>query len=399
MAEHQRVAPTVQSARTVERASAGVGTAASNDARRRALPEGGGGGRVPALDDVFWEGFSDQHVGLMGDIVEVTARAIDLQPQVPSPEDAATLDRHIDGIFALEQALAAAITDAHAGSVYGDDDALEIDTAAMQSAVDLWDRIDVALDLLREHNDLYTAVLGVDLAGQMKQLAVLARLVIDSGLERSMAEAGKGMQAKLAAFDESWKVAAKSVAKLPLDVGVDVAVGAGISMALAAMGVTATAPAVAMALLIAGAASLAWNAASSGMGPKPGPIHETLGKLNGSVDVAADAAAIEQVGRGIRTGAEGVGKVSLGMTVLLDVVSTGVAIDGMYEAASAWEAFKREDARMQTLWAQCVLFFGGFVRFTEQMQGAATTLGETIEHKRLAIERLESIYGDALHDV
>lgn len=66
-----------------------------------------------------------------------------------------------------------------------------------------------------------------------------------------------------------------------------------------------------------------------------------------AVDQAAPAVGL--------AGAEKAGKISLGITILLDLAATGVAIEGIYAAAADWEAFEKEHGRLQTLWAQCVV--------------------------------------------
>ena len=129
------------------------------------------------------------------------------------------------------------------------------------------------------------------------------------------------------------------------------------------------------------------------------PCKDNVTSLSGYVDVGADTAAIDQVGAGFKAGSETVGNVSLGFTVLLDLAATGVAIEGIYQASSAWEAFKLQHAELQKLWDECALIYGGFVRFAEQMKAATALLGDEIKRRKLAIDQLEAAFGGGLYDV
>lgn len=337
------------------------------------------------------------------DISQVTSRAMDLQGQLPSAEHAAILDYHIEGIYGLEACLAGAISTAQAGSTYGGAAGLDVDEAGVDVVLELLERLDVALDLLREHNGMYAAVLAHDLTEKLTQLSLLAQVVVESGLERSIAEVGKEMQERLAAFELSWKVAALSVAKLPADLAVDVAVGATISAAvplvLGAAGLTGAIPAVAIAAIIAAAAAHGWSVATESWGPNVGALQESVAKTNGYVDVAADSMAIETVEAGMRSAARSIGQVSMGITGLLDLVSIGIAIEGIAEASEAWEAFKRNDARMRALWGQYKELFGNFLRFGEMTEAARSQLGAKLGDSQLNIQQLESSYGGALYEV
>lgn len=360
-------------------------------------------GDVPPLDEVFWDGFADEYAALQADISQVTSRSIELQSQIASADHAAILDHHVDGAFALEEALARAVSAAQAGSAFGEGETVDVDDVAVESAHDLWDRMEVALDVLREHNGLYTAVLAQNLAGILEEFSTLAAVVLESGLERSLEEAAVQTQEELARFQDAWKVAGTSVAKIPADILVDAAVGATITatvpIVLGAAGVTGTLPAVAVALLIAGGASVAWNAVTDSWGTDVSSLEDGVTQANGMFDIGADSAAIDHVGDGFKATAESAGKISTGITVLMDLAATGHAIDGIYEAAAAWESFKSEHAKLETLWQEAAVIFGGFVRFSEEMKVATLLLGDEVRRRRQAIDEVESIYGDGLYDV
>jgi hypothetical protein len=401
MSDHDKYVQTAKTTPAPERTSAAVDVLGANSDRQCALEEGCDD-TVPPLDAIFWDGFEDEHASLMGDIAQVTARAMELQEKMPSAEHAAILDHHIEGHFKLEEALAAAVTDAQAGTFYDDAGGLELEVDAVERVLALWDRTEVALDVLREHNGMYAAVLGQELERKLTELSSLAQTVLEAKMEERLEESERQRRETFAVFEASWAVAALSIAKIPADVAVDVAVGAGIAaampMVLGAVGLSGALPAVVVAGGLAYGASQVWNRASD-WGPDIGTLHEGVTHLNGYLDVGSDATAIEHVEAGLRANAEAAGKVSMGLTVLLDAVAAGVAIEGYYSAAAAWEAYKREDEKMHVLWDQCALLLGNLMRFSDQLKAGVGDLADRIGEGGLAIDQLESTYDGALYEV
>ena len=399
MPDHDYAPPEREPAQSVEAPAITVADLGSN-ADQCALAEGCDKD-VPPVDDLFWEGFADEYAALQADIVAVTTRAMTLQAEIPSVDHQALLDYHLEGVFGLEEDLCTAVATAQAGSAYAEGDEVDVDDASVDAALDVWDRMEVALDILREHNGLYAATLAQDLAAKYEQLATLAGVVVESGVDRSMREAGQRTQAALEAFTDSWTIAAASLAKIPADIAVDLAVGAAITAAvptiLGAAGLTGTLPAVVVALAIAGTASLAWNAVTDPWGPDVSGLEDNVNSANGWVDIGSDSAAIDHAGAEFKATAERTGNVSLWLTVVLDMTAAGHAIAGAYEASAAWEAFKVEHAKLEQLWTDAVVLLGGFVRFAEQMKSGAAMLGAEISRRRGAIDALEAVYGPALY--
>jgi hypothetical protein len=98
------------------------------------------------VDEVFEEGFADVRVALHDDLLQLTTLALTLRPHLDS-DDNAILDLHVEGLHALDEQLAEAIADVRAG-------------ATVAAVWDLRARMETGLDLLRECNRAYCAVVA-----------------------------------------------------------------------------------------------------------------------------------------------------------------------------------------------------------------------------------------------
>lgn len=357
---------------------------------------------VPPLDDLFWEGFSDEHGDLIGDLTEVTGRAMELQPML-APEAAGTLDYHIDGCFALDELLAQQISDAQISAYYEEDESVVCDEAAVDSAMITWDRLEVALDILREYNGAYAAIGGADLLKLLAMIASTAADLLDRGIERSMEANAIEAQEKLRAFEAAWKLVVPSLKKVPLNVAADMATGlvveAAIPVILGGLGIAggATLPAIAVATGVVFAAGMITDRVTDGWAPDLEGFTKDISELNGHLDFSADISAIDQVGAGFKTAADNVGKVSTGITVLTDLAAAGVAIDGVLQAAAAWKAFQEKQDMLQKSWAYLNLLMQNFLKFAAEIRAATQMLDVILRQHVAVIRSLEAHYGGGLY--
>lgn len=271
----------------------------------------------------------------------------------------------------------------------------------MADALDLWERIEVGLDILREYNGTYEAVLAQGFGENLGKLCTLAANIIEARLEESLKESAVEAEKALEDFKSAWVDAGQSIAKLPVDIVGDLlvaeAIAVGVPLVAATVGTGGTVLAVGAGILIAGAAAFAMNELTAEWGPDLGTLIDGVGTVNAGVDVAADATAIEQVGTSLRSAAESTGKISLGFAVALDLVATGVAIDGVYVASARWEAFKRKQERLHETWMEALTFLEPFRRRAEQLRTGCLELQGTLPLRKANVERLESAYGGALY--
>jgi hypothetical protein len=346
-------------------------------------------------------GFTDEHGGLLGDLTEVTGRAMELQPTL-DPEPAGMLDYHIDRCFSLDEHLAQQITDAQSGAYYEEDQSVACDEAAVDAALDAWDRLEVALDILREYNGAYAAVNAADLANQLAMFASIAAALLESGVERSMQAAAIEAQETFQAFQDAWKLVATSLAKVPADVLADMATGAAVEAAiplvLGGLGLSAgaTLPAIAVAAAIVIAAGAITDRVTDGWAPDLDGFADGVSGLNGDLDFGADVSAIDQVGAGFKSAAEKAGTVTTGITVLTDLAAAGVALDGVSQAEAAWLAFQEKHQKLQKLWSDANTLMQNILRFAGQMRAGTQRLEATVRQHAEAIRSLEANYGEGL---
>lgn len=354
---------------------------------------------VPTLDEIFWDGFPDEHGGLIGDLASVTGRSMELQAQVP-PDMSENLEYHIQGAFDLDDALALSIESIQ-GEAYFEGEEVKFSQEAYEEVMELWDRLEISLDILREHNGILARVLAMDLAGQLATLSELAAALVEAGVERSMAQAGADLDAKAKALQESWKPVVGSIAKLPADVAVDAAVGQailiGVPAVLGFVGVSGTLPAVVVAAAIAFGGSMIWDAISGSWGADVGELGEKINDVNGHIDLGADATAIKNVGEGFAKSADDVGKMSTAVTVVMDLVSIGHAIEGAYTAKSDFDAFVASYGELEKLWGEATTLLGGLINFADGMRAAVAGLSDEINEADVKIRELEGVFGEGLY--
>lgn len=355
---------------------------------------------VPTLDEIFGTGFVDEEQMILADMTEVTAESMTMQSKLPSEEHISLLEHHIEGAFGLEEAMSKAIVEAQAGATFVEGE-VDADWEVVGDAREFLNRIEVSLDLMREHNKLYGAVMAADLATKFQGLAEFGAALIEGTMVREMEKDTAHCEALLKKMDASWKVAATSLAQVPANVAVNAATGAaitaGVPLILGALGVSGTLPALLAAAAIAKGISFAADAVKGSWGTDVNGLHDGLSGLNGHLNFASDVASVKEVGEKINGSAETMGKVTLAVGVLFDAVEAGVAIDGFYQAKADWDAYVvAEDAR-QAKWTGLRDLMMNCTTQAARLQGQVMDLSDMVVECEAEIMQLEGLYGAELY--